>query len=255
MREADAAYELLRVSASQPAGRFEPQTITGLPEVAQRYLKHAIAPGTPLYSVVELEMQGTFLLGDKNSFQSYDMAARQVLRPPSQFVWVPRLHSGHLTITGSDGLVEDEAWTRFWLLGLVPVANVGTSPDVLRSAQFRAAVEGALWLPTTLLPENGARWEELGPDKARVTLGKRDPQIVLHLTLDRNGAVREVVGERWSNANPDQHFRLQPFGGTITGERSFQGLTIPTAVSVGNHYGTRDYLPFFQARITKARFF
>jgi hypothetical protein len=244
----------LRSSASQPAGRFDPQTIAHLPEIAQRYLRHAIAPGTPLYSVVELEMQGTFLLGDKNKFQSCDMAARQVLRPPGQFVWVPRLRSSFMTITGSDGLVEGEAWTRFWLMGLVPVANVASSPDVIRSAQFRAAVEGALWLPTTLLPESGARWEQLGPDEARVTLEKLHPAVVLHLTLERDGAVREIVGERWSNANPEQTFRLQPFGGTIKEESSFQGLTIPTVISVGNHYGTEDYLPFFQAQISRVRY-
>jgi hypothetical protein len=139
-------------------------------------------------------------------------------------------------------------------LGLFPVANVASSPDVIRSAQFRAAVEGALWLPTTLLPENGAHWEQLGPDEARVVVGKLHPAVVLHLTLDRNGAVRQVVGERWSNANRQQTFRLQPFGGIIKEEGSFQGLTIPTAVSVGNHYGTEDYLPFFQARISRASY-
>jgi hypothetical protein len=41
----------------------------------------------------------------------------------------------------------------------------------------------------------------------------------------------------------------------MSAEARFQGLTIPTAISAGNHYGTEAYLPFFQARITRARFF
>ena len=33
-----------------------------LPEVAQRYFARAIAPGTPLFRTVRLEMQGSFIL-------------------------------------------------------------------------------------------------------------------------------------------------------------------------------------------------
>jgi hypothetical protein len=255
MAETEQAWRRLLDSARAPAGRFDVADIADLPEIAQRYFRHAIAPGTPIYSGVELEMEGTFLLGDKSKFQTYQMSARQVLRPPEQFIWVPRLRSSGLTIAGSDALVGGEAWTRFFLMGLIPVANVRSSPDLVRSAQFRGAIEGALWLPSTMLPENGARWEQVGPNTARVTLGSFSPEIVLRLTLSENGAVREVVGQRWSNANPEQQFRLQPFGGTMSAEARFQGLTIPTAISAGNHYGTEAYLPFFQARITRARFF
>jgi hypothetical protein len=253
--EMEDAYARLAGRPNLPTRRFDPAIVSELPEVAQRYFRHAIAPGTPLYSVAELEMEGTFLLGDKDDHQSYSMEARQVLRPPAEFVWMPRLRSGAMTITGSDALVGGQAWTRFWLLGLLPIANVSSSPDMVRSAQFRGAVEGALWLPTTMLPESGAQWEQVGPNEARVTLSRFTPAIVLHLTLDERGAVREAVGQRWSNANREQRFRLQPFGGTMTAEGTFQGLTIPTGISVGNHYGTADYLPFFQARITRARFF
>jgi hypothetical protein len=254
MAEAEDAYRKLAKPAVAPTRRFDPAEVEHLPEIARRYFLHAIAPGTPIYSAVQLEMEGTFLLGDKDRFQTYAMSARQALKPPQQFAWLPRLRSGMMTITGSDALVDGEAWTRFWLLGIVPVANVQSSPDLVRSAQFRGAVEGALWLPSTLLPQNGARWEQVGPNEARVTLASVSPEVVLHLTLDEAGAVREVVGQRWSNANPDQRFRLQPFGGTMSGEGTFQGLTIPTVISVGNHFGTENYLPFFQARITQARF-
>jgi hypothetical protein len=255
MMETEGARARLLERPGAPARRFEIALIANLPEIAKRYFRHAIANGTPLYSGVELEMEGTFLLGDKAKFQTYRMPAWQVLRPPEQFVWVPRLRRGAMTITGSDALVGGEAWTRFFLWGLVPVANIRSSPDLVRSAQFRGAIEGALWLPSTMLPENGAGWEQVGPNEARVTLASFSPAIVLRLTLSENGTVQEVVGQRWSNANPEQQFRLQPFGGTMSAEATFQGLTIPTSISVGNHYGTEAYLPFFQARITRARFF
>lgn len=254
MADAESAYASLRTSVVPETERYDPRMVAQLPEVAQRYFNHAIKPGTPLRSAVELEMEGTFLLGDRDRYQTYRMTARQMLRPPGQFVWLPTLRSGFMHIGGSDALVGSEAWTRFWLFGIVPVAQSRTSPDFVQSAEFRAAVEGALWLPSSLLPANGVHWEQIGPDSARVTFRKAGPPILLILTLGRNGEVRQVVGQRWSNANPQKIFRLQPFGGTITAEGVFDGYRIPTDISVGNHYGTDHYLPFFQAKIIRATY-
>jgi hypothetical protein len=252
-RDAEQAWRTIASRVEGPDEVYNPSQVADLPEIAQRYLNHAIAPGTPLRTSVELEMEGTFLLGDKESYQTYAMVARQILRPPFEFVWMPRLRSGPMRIAGSDALVGDEAWTRFWLMSLIPVAKARTTPDLLRSAQFRAAMEG-VWVPASLLPQNGVAWKQVGPDTARVTVQRTVPPIVLEFTLAPDGALREVEGQRWSNANPDQTFRVQPFGGTIEGEASFEGYTIPAVLKVGNHYGTPDYLPFFQATITRASY-
>jgi hypothetical protein len=254
MRQARRAYSRLIRSVTPSTVRFDPSQVENAPEIARRYFFHAIAPGTPLYSAVELEMSGTFLLGNKDRYQSYTMEAKQVLRAPGEFVWLPKLRSGALSITGSDALVAEEAWTRFWLLGAIPVAQERTSSDLVRSAQFRAAIELALWLPATLLPSSSVRWQQIGPDEALVTLFWFRSEIELRLKFAPSGAPMEVIGQRWSNANADKKFRLQPFGGTVLAERSFQGLTIPTRIAVGNHYGTSDYLPFFQATINHAEF-
>lgn len=254
MIAAQQTYARIAAQPVPPVRHFDATQVAGLPEIARRYFQHAIAPGTPIYTVAELEMTGTFLLGDTKGFQTYRMTARQALRGPDQFIWLPRLRCGPISIVGSDALVGGDAWTRFWLLGLVPVAQEQTSPNLVRSAQFRAAVESGLWLPTNLLPENGVNWEQIGPNEAEISFLRLEPQIVLRLTLSGNGAVKRVVGQRWSNANSERVFRLQPFGGTVSNERSFDGLTIPARVSVGNHYGTDEYLPFFQATITRAVF-
>lgn len=254
MTRMDRAYARLATRPPDPARRFDPRQVADLPEVARRYFRHAVAPGTPMYSIADLKMEGVFLLGDAGRPQRYAMSAREVLRPPTGFVWMPRLRSGPMRITGSDALLDGAAWTRFWLMGVMPVANVASSPDIVRSAQFRAAVEGALWLPTTLLPENGAHWEQTGANEARVTLRQVTPPIELRLTLNEQGGVKQVVGQRWSNANAEKRFRLQPFGGTVIAEGTFQGLTIPLEIEVGNHFGTSDYVPFFRARITYAQY-
>lgn len=254
MARAERAYAGLLAAPPLAQGRYDPAQVADLPDVARRFFAHAIAPGTPLPSVVRLTMDGTFLLGERDAFQGYEMTARQALRASDELVWMARMRSGAMTITGSDALVDGEAWTRFWLMGALPVGHAASSPDLVRSALFRAVVESAIWLPGSLLPGNGAQWAQTGQDDAQVTITRVAPAIVIDLRLDEAGAVREIVGQRWSNANADKVFRLQPFGGTASEHRSFQGITVPTEVAVGNHYGTADYLPFFQARITDARY-
>ena len=253
MADAEKAWSSVVQSAKSGDRRFAAHMVQGLPETARRYFTHAIAPGTLLKTTVELEMQGTFLLGDKAKFQTYEMRAEQILAPPNQFVWIPSLRSGPLHITGSDALVRGGAWTRFWINSLVPVASSKSSPDLVRSAQFRSVVEG-LWAPAALLPGEDIRWSEPAADVARVTRSTGAEPIVIDLKLSKLGAVIEVVGQRWSNANAAGVFQLQPFGGTVKGEASFGGYTIPTKLNVGNHFGTDEYLPFFQAEIVSARY-
>jgi hypothetical protein len=254
MQEAQDTWTRIASRAGRSHGVYSREMVAHLPEIAQRYFNHAIAPGTPLRRMVELRMQGKFLLGDKSSHQAYRMEARQILHPPSEFVWIPTLRNGMMSISGADVLARGSASTRFWLLALIPVASERTSPDLVRSATFRSAVEG-VWVPATLLPHNGVAWEQIGPDKARVRIQRVDPEIVFEMTFAPNGALREIVGERWSNANPQKTFRLQPFRGTMDEEATFGGYTIPVKLSVGNHYGREEYLPFFQAEIIEATFF
>lgn len=253
MDEAEAAWQSIAAAAVPTAAVYDPAMVAGLPEIAQRYFNHAIAPGTLLSTTVELTMSGTFRLGDKDKPQTFEMTARQILAPPDAFVWLPEMRSGPMIITGSDGLAAQGAWTRFWILGLIPVVQSAASEGLDRSAKARPALE-AIWAPASFLPANGASWEQTGPDAARVTFGSGPEAIGVELVLEANGAMRSVSTLRWSDANPAHQFQLQPFGGTVSGEAQFGGYTIPSVVDVGNFYGTPDYFPFFSATITGAAY-
>lgn len=255
MAKADDAFAKIIGATVAPEGKFDPRDVSGLPEIARRYFRHAIAPGTPLYSSAELTMKGLFLLGSKENYQTYRMRARQALGASNQFVWIPSLFSGPVVITGSDALFNGSAWTRFWLFGIVPVANEQASADLVRSAQFRAVMESAIWLPPSLLPGNGVDWHQLSDDTARLTFTRFEPAIEIIMTIDAAGAVKQLVGKRWSNANTEKVFRLQPFGGVVLAESTFEGLTIPSQLAVGNHFGTGNYLPFFQATVTAVEYY
>src|SRR5438067_4432369 len=110
------------------AETFDPAAITGLPEPARRWLGHAIAPGTPLCSSVELTMHGQIRLGRWRPF-----TARQVLAPPDGYLWAARVRLAGLPVTGYDRLGPGAGEMRWRLLGLLPVLNESGS-DVTRSA-------------------------------------------------------------------------------------------------------------------------
>jgi hypothetical protein len=247
-----------RVWAALLAGReaqppvYDPAMVAGLPPVAQRYFARAIRPGTPLHRMVRLEMSGTFTLNGK----AMPMQARQILAPPGRgFVWQAGIGAGLMRFAGSDGYLSGpsgaESWTKFWLGGLVPLVRIGGSTDHARSAATRAALE-SVWVPATLLPQSGAIWTETGPDTAEIRFAATPDLPPVQVTLNAEGDMIEVWSLRWSDANPDKRYRLQPFGGRMLDWAEYRGFRIPSRVEMGNHWGTPDHAPFFKADITRA---
>lgn len=234
--------------------RYDPTMVAGLPEVARRYFARAIEPGTPLHRVVRLEMEGSFIMNGN----AMPMTARQILAPPSLgFVWQADIGAGLMRFGGSDGYLRAgggaESWTKFWLHRLVPLARIGATQDHARAAATRALLE-SVWAPASLLPQFGAEWVQTGEDSAEVRFAGLPGLEPIQITLDAEGNPVEVWALRWSDANPDKTYRLQPFGGRMLEMTRHQGFLIPTRVELGNLWGSPDYAPFFLAKITSAEF-
>jgi hypothetical protein len=247
--------EWLRLAALQPANptRFDPAMVADLPEPAQRFFKFAIAPGTPLLPVAEIDMGGEFSLGTRDAPNYRRMEARQILAAPHGFVWRMRL-PGWLSMSGSDAGSESESWTRFSILGLIPAARMGKDADHLRSAYGRCVGEAVFWTPAALLPGPGVTWERIDQNTARVTVAVGALSQAVDITLNAGGQPITVVFMRWSNANPEKEYRLQPFGGTLSDFREVRGYRLPFRVEAGNMFGTDEYFAFYVAEVADIRF-
>lgn len=240
-------------TSATPAPIFDLDMIDGLPEIGQRYFRHAIAVGTPLSTVVEMSMSGEFMLGEKGATKVFSMEARQILRGPDAFIWMPRLTSGPMIMTGLDSFLDGRGTTQFWLWGLIPLMQGVDTQDINRSAAVRPAIE-AVWAPASLLPLNGAIWEQTGTDTAAITFNDDPFDVRIELKLAADGAVREIWAMRWSNAYLDKIFQMQPFGGYVHGEATFGGFTIPSHIEVGNNFGSDAYFPFFIATLNSVEY-
>lgn len=244
-----AMQELVVGQPAQPP-TFTADMIAHLPEPARRYFLYTIALGTPLYSVASITMVGRFGMGNRDKPDYLDFTATQVLAMPAGFVWKMRAHRGLMRLSGSDS----QRWTRFWLMGLLPVARLGGDPDHTRSAFGRYVAEAIFWTPAAVLPGPSIAWEALDTDRARVTIKYRGLSQSVDLTVGADGQPTQVQFERWSNANPEKQHRLQPFGGYLSEFRSFDGFRLPTHVEAGNHFATDQYFPFFVADVTAVEF-
>lgn len=243
--------EWRRLLALQPDDppRFDHSTIADLPEPARRYFTYTIQPGTALFPVVEIDMTGQFSLGSRDRPAYQPMEAQQILAVPEGFVWSMRTRGG-LPISGSDS----GSWTRFRILGLIPVARLGGDADHERSAFGRYVGEALIWSPAALLPGPGISWEAVTDDTARVTVRHGKLSQAVDVTVDNDGRPVVVAFQRWSDANPDKVHRLQPFGATLSDFRDVGGYRLPFHVEAGNMFGTEEYFPFFIADVSEIRF-
>ena len=249
----EATFRHLASHQPSAPAPFNPAMIADLPDPAQRFFQFAITPRTPLYTVAEINMAGEFSLGNKEKPDYIPMRARQVLAAPYGFIWNVRA-GDKVWFAGSDASDGVKSWSRFWLLGIVPVARAGNSDDHLRSAFGRYVAEAIFWTPAALLPGENVRWEAIDASSARVIQTHGGLEQAVDLTVDDEGRPLKVVFQRWSNANPAKTFQLQPFGGYLSDYRDFNGFRLPTRIEAGNFFETDDYFAFFKATVTSIRF-
>lgn len=220
---------------------FTPALMADLPEVARRWLTHAIEPGTPLWRSVEFRMRGEIRMGRWHPF-----TARQVLAPGTGFLWAASARVFGLPMSGFDRYSAASGQMRWRLFGRIPTINA-SDPDVTRSAAGRLAAEAVL-VPTTFA---AAQWSESStPDAVCATWTVDSNEDVVDVHVARDGAVRKVTMQRWRGTGKGAGAGRYPFIVTFAQEQTFSGVTIPTWIH--GSWGTEG--EFFRAQISDATY-
>jgi hypothetical protein len=239
------ALNQLWQSAPVAEGVFQPDNYAHLPEPVQRYLNHAIAPGTQLASAVRLTMHGDIKLKGWQPFR-----AQQVIHWGQGMVWQATTWVKGVPIAGWDRLIEGAGGMRWRLLGLLPVIQVA-GPDVTRSAIGRMAGE-CIWLPSVLCQY--AQWTAVDAAHVQATLSYLNETTQLNLTLSSTGQVEQFHFQRWGDPEGGKHHYVN-FGGYVDREGTCAGYTIPTQVRGGWYFGSDRFESegdFFHATIDEA---
>jgi len=240
-------WNSLQVSG-EPDGVFSPEMVEGLPDVAQRYLLHAIQPGTQLAHRVEIRMSG--MIKPKEDATWMPLQATQILTPGRGFIWKAKAKAaGPVFMRITDHYADRHGRMRVTLLGLLTMVNA-SNPDIAKSAAGRLMGE-YVWLPTAFLSQYGSVWQEVDSLHAKVTLTLDGLTTTLTLTINEQGRLKEVVFPRWE----DDVKKFVPFGVVIKEEQKFGGYTIPSQLHGGWGYGSENYKEFFRFTIEQAIFY
>jgi hypothetical protein len=235
----DVEQRLVRLS--EPAV-FTDAELDGLPDPVCRYLRAAIAPGTPLAAAARFRMHGQIKLGRWLPFQ-----AEELLAPHHGFHWAARAAG---VVGGFDRYADGQGQMRWRLLGLLPVMQAD-GPDLSRSAAGRVAGE-AMWVPTALLPRFGVVWSAADDHHLTARWQLDTHEVALDLVIDDQGRLRESVFQRWGDPDRTGIFDLHPCGGEVTAYASFGGVSVPGAGRAGWFYGTDRWMEgeFFRYQLT-----
>lgn len=215
--------------AAGGAATFDPRQAESLPEPARRWLRHAIAPGTPLRRGLVARQHGQIRLGRWFPFRS-----RQALAAREGYVWVAASRIFGLPVFGYDALAAGSGELTHRLLGLVPVVS-GSGPDIARSAAGRLTSE-LVWTPGALLDPD-IRWKQLDENAVlalvpRLANGEVDEVDELTLTVDDSGSLQCVLVQRWAAVGKEP-FGWHSFGAVMHAERSVGGYTVPVRFTAG----------------------
>lgn len=222
-------------SASIPT--FDPSRLDGVPEPARRYLRHAIAPGTPLFSSCRLWMDGT--MTPRAGSKPLHLSAAETLAPRTSFVWTARGRLNGLPVRVHDFYADAQGGIDVVALGLLPLP-FGHGPDVARSSRGRLVAE-AVWCPTALVHPD-VRWDCIDHNRIRYSLPVDGEAVEVTLEIAPDGALRSVAMERWGNLD-GLPWRQLPYGFEVLAERSWDGITIPARLTGGWHFRSRAFDP------------
>ncbi len=235
--------------ATRARERFSTDRAASLPHAAQRYLRHALAPGVALSEDVRLKMRGSIRLGGR----WYPFEGTQVTVWSAGFRWDARVSMRGLPVRGYDCLVDGVGEMRWHLFGVIPFVQA-RGADVTRSALGRMMAEVVL-LPAVLLRPD-VSFRERGRDGVTARLALGGEHTELELEVAESGALRSLCSSRWGNPEGGA-FGAFPFGGYVEAERTFAGITIPTELRIGWFMGSERFAPegeFFRATILEAEF-
>jgi hypothetical protein len=231
-----------RLCGDPTIGVFSSDEVDTLPEPVQRYFNAAIAVGTPLATSARFRMRGHIKVGRWLPFR-----ARQILKPQVGFIWSARTAG---VIAGHDRYIGGAGEMNWKLAGLFNVAH-GEGPDISTSTAGRCGLE-AILLPTALLPRFGLTWTAQDDEHITGHCHIGSTPVDIQLTIDVAGLLRSVVLQRWGDIDETGIWGWHPFGGEITGHRTFAGLTIPSAGRLGWNVGNDGWTSgeFFRFEIT-----
>lgn len=221
---------------------FRRELVDDLDEPVKRFLIHAIGEGSAVGIGTRLTMNGRIRVGAWLPFHATEVCEA------TSFEWRARIGPGRLRILDVlDRFGDARGQTRARLAGRKTIFDRDDG-DTARSAAARAAIEAAVWAPTSLIGHPDVDWQADSENTVIASWPLAPETVRVRLEIDGEGAVRSATIPRWGDVGRED-FGYIPFGAEIHSERRFGKLIVPDRVTVGWWFNTPNYRPFFKATV------
>jgi hypothetical protein len=232
MTEEDAA---VAPSAGRPpaVGTFSQARLDELPPPVARYFAFALPTGQRRIRAARIRWAGEFQLRPGGGWRPFTAEQHYTAEPPG-FVWDAAIRMMPLVpMRVRDAYVSGDASMLGRMGGVVPIVDVGGTPEIASSALARWLGEAA-WFPTALLPPDGpgdgVRWEPVDDSTARATVTDGATRVQAEFHFAHTGALTTMTAMRYRDVGGTAV--LTPFEGSYGDYRRRDGLMIPMSAEV-----------------------
>lgn len=222
-----------------------------LPPPACRYLRRALPADGSLARTVDLHLVGRIRPQRDDEWIGFE--AHQRICPERGFICAARLQSlGPLAIEGADYLLEGRAGSDYFMGRLFPLVHED-GEDLRRAAAGRLLIE-SVWLPASLVPESGVRWQPGDLSRATAVVPTAEGNVPLNFLIAEDGALSEVSA-MLHEQGADGSGGKRPFALRVEQEARWDGYTVPSRVIGIRDHGTDDPFHWLECQVESARYF
>ncbi|MGD8977899.1 MAG: hypothetical protein PVG91_09860 [Gammaproteobacteria bacterium] len=231
--------------------RCEIRQLILLPPPACRYLRRALPADGSLARTVDLYLVGRIRPRAGAGWIGFE--AHQRICPERGFICAARLESlGPLAIEGADYLLEGQAGSDYFMGRIFPLVRE-EGEDLRRAAAGRLLIE-SIWLPATLVPESGVRWQPGDLSRATAVVPTAEGNAALNFLIAEDGGLVEVSA-MLHEYGPGGSGGKRPFALRVEEEARWDGFTVPSRVIGIRDHGTDHPFHWLDCQVESARYF
>lgn len=251
-----------RLAIEQAASKLESTTagpvecvdfaeLASLPEVVQRYLRHALVDGQRRIRVTRLRQRGILRTSTRSPrWLSFD--AEQVIAPLARgFLWVARVRLlPWISLQIRDCFMDGRGVGEIRLFSSLRIAADHGCPQ-LDEADLHRYLAEAVWSPTALLPSSGVRWTALDDESAHASIEVQATRVSLEFRFNARNEVCSVHSPgRWMRTN--EGYRKVPWKGQFADYALRNGMLVPLSGEVA-WLDESDWQSVWKGRIEEIR--
>ncbi len=222
------ARDLFSCVPEDESGLVQESELEGLPDCVKQWLRRSGIIGQARIHRVKLIQSGRMRTAPDKPWLPFD-AVHYVNVDHPGFVWKARVKvAPGIHMLGMDRYFQGHGFMNIKLLGIIPLVNAKTGPEMDQSTMLRYLAE-LIWYPTAAL-NSYIQWEEIDQHSARAVMSWQGITAGIVLNFEEAGDLKSSVGKRYREIAGQ--YVLTDWGGVAVGYADFHGLRITNRTDV-----------------------